>query len=399
MAVESKVNRQATCSAPVNIAVIKYWGKRDEKLILPTNSSLSATLDQADLKTTTSVALSSEFDSDRLWLNGKEESITNPRLQNVLQKIRSLASERAQTDEEKAVLDAHVHIVSVNNFPTAAGLASSASGYACMVYTLAQVYGVTDYELSKIARVGSGSACRSMYGGWVAWNMGTRDDGDDSFAEQTHLADHWPGMKILILVVSDRKKGTSSTSGMGTSVRTSELLQHRITEVVPKRMAAIKEAIEARDFAQFGEITMRDSNQFHAVCLDTYPPIFYMNDTSKAVVQMVTQYNTMKGEVKAAYTFDAGPNAVIYAMEDAMAEIASLTSHFFPSTTPDTFFRGTTTAPPAPSAELLSHFTIAQQPEDSLQYGINTQPGPGPQVLTDEECLLDSSGLPKATSA
>eukprot|EP01134_Creolimax_fragrantissima_P006015 CFRG6015T1 len=397
MAINTSIFRQATCSAPVNIAVIKYWGKRDEELILPTNSSLSATLDQADLKTTTSAALSSTFTADRLWLNGVEETITNPRLQNVLGKIREIVRSRAQTDEERAALDARVHICSVNNFPTAAGLASSASGYACMVYTLAQVYDVADYELSRIARIGSGSACRSLYGGWVAWEMGTRDDGEDSHAVQTHTEQHWPGMKIMILVVSDRKKGTSSTSGMGTSVKTSDLLQHRIKNVVPARMAAITEAIEQRDFKTFGEITMRDSNQFHAVCLDTYPPIFYMNDTSKAVVQMVTQYNAMKGEVKAAYTFDAGPNAVIYALEEDMDQIAQLTSHFFPSSQPNTFFRGTTSALASPSDEVLKAFTLPQLPIDSLQYGINTQPGPGPIVLKETESLLDTDGLPKST--
>jgi diphosphomevalonate decarboxylase len=107
----------------------------------------------------------------------------------------------------------------------------------------------------------------------------------------------------VILVVSDKEKDTSSTSGMETSRLTSELLQHRAAAVVQPRLEA------------FGRITMQDSNQFHAVCLDTYPPIFYMNDVSKAVIRVVHVVNAYFGCVKAAYTFDAGPNAVIYTLE------------------------------------------------------------------------------------
>jgi diphosphomevalonate decarboxylase len=115
--------------------------------------------------------------------------------------------------------------------------------------------------------------------------------------------------------VSDKEKDTSSTSGMETSRLTSELLQHRAAAVVQPRLEAIEAAYLARDFETFGRITMQDSNQFHAVCLDTYPPIFYMNDVSKAVIRVVHVVNAYFGCVKAAYTFDAGPNAVIYTLE------------------------------------------------------------------------------------
>ncbi len=122
-------------------------------------------------------------------------------------------------------------------------------------------------------------------------------------------------MRAIILVVSDKEKDTSSTSGMETSRLTSVLLQYRAAAVVQERLDAIEAAYLARDFETFGRITMQDSNQFHAVCLDTYPPIFYMNDISKSIIRLVHVINAYYGRVVAAYTFDAGPNAVIYLLE------------------------------------------------------------------------------------
>ncbi|MED6282223.1 hypothetical protein CHARACLAT_029790 [Characodon lateralis] len=202
-----------TCTAPVNIAVIKYWGKRNEDLILPINSSLSVTLHQDQLKTTTTVAISRSFQEDRLWLNGKEEDISHPRLQSCLREIRRLARKRRSDGDPRSTesvgLSHKVHICSVNNFPTAAGLASSAAGFACLVYTLAQAFGV-EGELSGIARQGSGSACRSMYGGFVQWIMGHKEDGKDSVAQQVEPEGHWPELRILVLVVGLSAKGSGN---------------------------------------------------------------------------------------------------------------------------------------------------------------------------------------------
>ncbi|CAB1450901.1 unnamed protein product [Pleuronectes platessa] len=233
-----------TCCAPVNIAVIKYWGKRAEELILPINSSLSVTLHQDQLKTTTTVATSRSFQEDRIWLNGKEEDITHPRIQSCLREIRRLARKRRNDGDPGSNLTGlshKVHICSVNNFPTAAGLASSAAGFACLVYTLAQVFGI-EGELSGIARQGSGSACRSMYGGFVQWIMGEKDDGKDSLAQQVEPETHWPELRILVLVASAERKQVGSSSGMQTSVQTSCLLKHRAESVVPGRMVEMIES-------------------------------------------------------------------------------------------------------------------------------------------------------------
>lgn len=188
-----------------------------------------------------------------------------------------------------------VHICSENNFPTAAGLASSASGFACLVYTLAQLYGIQEQypgELSSIARMGSGSACRSLAGGFVKWEAGVKADGSDSLAVQVADEKHWPEVAILILVVSSHRKPIGSTDAMERSVQTSDLLKHRAAVVVPERMKRMEEAIQKKDFQAFAIETMKDSNQFHAVCLDTYPPVFYLNDLSKQIVNVLTRYNS-----------------------------------------------------------------------------------------------------------
>ena len=120
----------------------------------------------------------------------------------------------------------------------------------------------------------------------------------------------------MILVVSDKEKDTSSTYGMETSKATSDLLRFRASDVVQGRLDALEAAVLAKDFQEFGRITMMDSNQFHAICQDTYPPIFYMNDVSKAIIRLVHVLNEHAGRVVAAYTFDAGPNAVIYTLAE-----------------------------------------------------------------------------------
>lgn len=191
-----------------------------------------------------------------------------------------------------------LRICSENNFPTAAGLASSAAGYACFVYTLATLYGVENEELTAIARQGSGSACRSIYGGFVQWRKGEQNDGSDSIAVQIAPANHWPQMRVLIFVVSDETKKVSSKIGMKLAVETAPLIKNRANECVPNRINEMTQAILNRNFPKFGELTMRDSNQFHAICLDTWPPCFYLNDISKSVIEVVHRYNEQAGQIK-----------------------------------------------------------------------------------------------------
>ncbi|KAH8119437.1 Diphosphomevalonate decarboxylase [Phellopilus nigrolimitatus] len=395
---------QATASAPVNIACIKYWGKRDTKLILPTNSSLSVTLDQDHLRSTTTSRADSSFKHDRLWLNGTEEEIKEGgRLATCIAEMRRLRRDVEKKAGTPQISEYPVHISSHNNFPTAAGLASSAAGFAALVASLGALYELpaSPSDLSVIARQGSGSACRSLFGGFVAWEMGSKADGSDSRAVEVAPRAHWPDLHALICVVSDDKKGTSSTSGMQRTVETSALLQHRIKEVVPARMRAIAEAIQARDFPAFARLTMADSNQFHAVALDTEPPIFYMNDVSRAIVALIVEYNravvAAGGEIRAAYTFDAGPNAVIYAPAAHIKEIVELVVGYFPQTQPfkDVFslFAG---AQPLGGVPVGFNAAVAKKFEAGAVKGlIHTRVGDGPRVLGSEDALLGADGLPK----
>ncbi|XP_055992420.1 diphosphomevalonate decarboxylase [Sorex fumeus] len=388
--------RAVTCTAPVNIAVIKYWGKRDEELILPINSSLSVTLHQDQLKTTTTAAISKAFTEDRIWLNGREEDVTQPRLQACLREIRRLAKKQKSAGGEDPLTPSYkVHVASVNNFPTAAGLASSAAGYACLAYALARVYGVDD-DLSEVARRGSGSACRSLYGGFVEWQMGQQADGKDSVARQVAPESHWPELRVLILVVSAEKKQTGSTVGMQTSVDTSALLRFRAEKVVPARMAEMVRCVKERDFPAFGQLTMKDSNQFHATCLDTFPPISYLNDTSRRVMQLVHRFNSHHGQTKVAYSFDAGPNAVIFTLDHTVPEFLAAVKHSFPpEANGDPFLKGLPVTP-APLSDALKAALAMEPSPGAIKYVIATQAGPGPQTLDNpQEHLLGPDGLPK----
>ncbi|EGV63074.1 diphosphomevalonate decarboxylase [Yamadazyma tenuis] len=306
---------QASATAPVNIATLKYWGKRDKTLNLPTNSSISVTLSQDDLRTLTTASCSADFEQDQLWLNGALESLSSERTQACLKDLRTLRKGVEHKDASLPKLSEYkLHIVSENNFPTAAGLASSAAGFAALVFSIAKLYQLPQdlSEISKIARKGSGSACRSLFGGYVAWEMGESPDGEDSKAVEVAPLEHWPNMKALILVVSDDKKDVPSTSGMQSTVATSDLFNHRINELVPQRFEEMKSAILKKDFPTFAELTMKDSNSFHAVCLDSFPPIFYLNDTSKKIIKLIHKINEIEGKTIVAYTYDAGPNAVLY---------------------------------------------------------------------------------------
>jgi len=305
--------------------------------VLPINSSLSGTIDKGSMMSQTTITASTSFAANEMFLNDKPVAMDKGRTKTVI----SLLQNRAQDfkDENGVVVikktewpNYRLRIVSHNNFPTAAGLASSASGFACMTAALAALYNVeekTEGELSIVARQGSGSACRSMYGGYVKWIMGEKADGSDSVAKQIKPASYWPEMRVLILVAGAGPKKVPSTDGMRATVATSELIQHRLKHVVPQRMELMEKAICERDFKTFGDLTMRDSNQFHATCLDTTPPIFYLNETSKRVIELVHGFNACMGGIVAAYTFDAGPNAVIYFLDEHMPALMSLFLHYF----------------------------------------------------------------------
>jgi diphosphomevalonate decarboxylase len=362
----------------------------------------------------TTVTASTAFKSkgDRLWLNGVEEDVaSNRRLVVVFREMRRLARESSDAIKEKALVknadEVSFWVKSRNTFPTAAGLASSASGYACLTFALSRLFGLeTTPEVTAVARQGSGSACRSLFGGFVRWSMGELEDGTDSVASQVAPAEHWPEIEALIMVASKAKKHMSSTSGMMTSVETSSLLAHRAATVVPERMKQMENAYMSKNFEKFGELTMRDSNQFHATCLDTYPPIFYMNDVSRQVANAVHTINAAYGRIVAAYTYDAGPNAVIYVLKEDVLNVLALLLLAFPagdnqgdgvvggsggsgggyvlsSQAGEAMKMVSENVPTANNSELVEKMKSNAEDGRLIQI-IHTRVGPGPQVVDAE---------------
>jgi diphosphomevalonate decarboxylase len=241
-------------------------------------------------------------------------------------------------------------------------------------------------ELSVVARQGSGSACRSLMGGYVAWNAGARADGADSRAELVADAAHWPRMRALILVASGARKAVPSTSGMQATAATSQLFKARVEEVVPRAMAEMKAAIRDRDFEKFAEVTMRDSNGFHAVCLDTTPPIFYLNDASRAAIRAVEAVNARAGRAVAAYTFDAGPNAVVYYLQENEAAVAGVFRGILPQAEG---WEGNAPAIEAVGAEFVDE-AVRETLKEGVRTVLLTGVGDGPRKV--ERHLVDEKG-------
>ncbi|MEM3221964.1 MAG: diphosphomevalonate decarboxylase [Saccharolobus sp.] len=298
------MRKTVTVSAPSNIALIKYWGKRgDERLNLPLNSSLSITLDD-QLSVITKISLS---DKDLIIVNGKilSEEESKEYAGRVIEKFREISNK-----------DFHVRIESYAKFPVNAGLASSAAGVAALTFGLNELLGLdlSLKELSKIARIGSGSACRSMFGGFVMWERGVRDDGEDSYCYQLFPSDHWRELVDIIVILSEEEKKISSRKGMIRTTQTSELVECRL-KFIEKTMKELIDAIKNKDEKKFYYYVMRHSNNMHAVILDSWPSFFYLNDTSLKIMEWIQDFG------KAAYTFDAGPNPHILTTENNVSEI------------------------------------------------------------------------------
>ncbi|MCL5434734.1 MAG: diphosphomevalonate decarboxylase [Candidatus Marsarchaeota archaeon] len=299
-------DRTYTAIGSSNIAFIKYWGRRDDKINLPNNSSISMTLDK-NVGTKTSVLFSDKLERDKLFINGKEENLG----EGANEKLRFIG-EMLDHYKKAAGINTKVLIVSENNFPSDSGLASSASGGATLAFLLANALDLKMHprEISIMARRISGSACRSVYGGIVKWNAGSKHDGSDSFAEQVVDHKHWPDLMDMIAIVDPSKKKVSSSAGHTVTVRTSTLYKARL-QVAEEGVKKVVEAVKDRDFHALAEAVMRDSNNMHATMIDSWPPIMYLNDASRNIIYAVHELNESEGRYVAAYTFDAGSNAHI----------------------------------------------------------------------------------------
>jgi diphosphomevalonate decarboxylase len=294
---------RATARAHANIAFVKYWGKRDAELNLPAAGSLSLTL--AGLSTTTTVVFG-ETREDELHLDGSRAD--GPALQKALRVVDQV--------RRRASLSDPVRIESRNDFPTGAGLASSASGLAALTVAAAHAagLGLAPAELSALARMGSGSACRSVFGGFVEWRAGTAPDGNDSHGVPLFPPEHWD-LRAVVALISDQKKPVGSTSGMLSTGATSPY--HRpFVEGVDADLAEARQAIAARNFALLARVAERSCLRMHAAMMAADPPLIYLRPESWRVMERVRELRREGAEV--FFTADAGPNVKIFCTPEAV---------------------------------------------------------------------------------
>ncbi|KAI6174417.1 Diphosphomevalonate decarboxylase [Aphelenchoides besseyi] len=303
--------REVVVRAPINIALIKYWGKTNKELIIPANDSISITIDELYAETTVTLT---DSGNDRVVINGDEIDLgKQKRFRVVIKEFRRLINRQSEGPP-------FLSISSQTNFATSAGLASSAAGFGAIAFGLTKLGKLKESEMIRLARLGSGSACRSVLPGFVHWRV--VNEGETS-CETLAGSSAWTSLRAVVFELSDRVKDVSSTIGMQRTLETSTLFDYRIRVVVPDRiqryvrfsvhfivMLRLKEAIASFDFNQLAEITMADSNQLHAVCLDSNPPLRYLSDESWRLIRFVEIFNG--NDRKAAYTFDAGPNCCVF---------------------------------------------------------------------------------------
>ncbi len=267
---------KATAVAPANIAFIKYWGRKDAELRIPYNPSISMNLSACT--STTTVEVSSE--------DTVSEGFDKKRIIAHLDRIRALA----QTN-------VCLTVTTENSFPAAAGIASSASGFAALTVAAAAALGLvlSEKELSSLARLGSGSACRSIPDGFVKWEW--------EYARSLYQPDWWD-LSDIIVIVDEGKKSVSSSAGHD-AAQSSPFFQKRL-DALPGRMARCEAALKRKDFRALGEVIEEECLDMHHVMQTQNPPLYYWNDETRAIMKEV-----QKREIPAYFTIDAGPNVHI----------------------------------------------------------------------------------------
>lgn len=304
----------ATAIANSNIAIIKYWGNKNNELIIPTNNSISFTMDEK-LQTKTTVMLDEEFYFDELWINDvKSSEIETKRVSKFLDIVRGKAGSKLKAK-----------VISENSFPKGAGLASSASGFAALSGAATKALGLelSEKELSALARFGSGSASRSIFGGAVEWKKGEKENGEDCYAEQIISKEKLGELRNVIAIVERGEKKVGSRDGMRITTSTCKSFPQRLKEV-EERLRIAKDAIVDFNFQKLAPIIMKDSDSMHKVMKESNPSLIYMDKSSQDIRNAIIQMNKEKGEYLGAYTFDAGPNAHVYCLNKDAKGIAKL---------------------------------------------------------------------------
>jgi diphosphomevalonate decarboxylase len=287
----NSTGRTATAFANANIALIKYWGNRDPILRIPSTGSISINLD--GIFSRTRVTFDPTAVTDQLILNGEiAQAAALQRTNALLDRVRKMSGLRF-----------HARVDSENNFPTGTGIASSASGFAALALAASRAAGLELDEpaLSRLARSASGSACRSVPGGFVEWQAGDSDQ--NSYAFSIASTGHWD-LVDCVAVISQTHKAIPSQSGH-LLADTSPLQAARVADA-PRRLAICRQAILQRDFDALAQIVELDSNLMHAVMMTSMPTLFYWLPATVRIIQSVIAWR--KEGMPACYTIDAGPN-------------------------------------------------------------------------------------------
>lgn len=294
-----------TAVAPSNVAFIKYWGRKDEALRLPTNGSISMNL--SDLQTTTTVKFDPSFNEDSVIISSSsafEGRIEKP-FDYAQGAVKNDAKVIAHLDRIRnlAGIKEKAKVVSENNFPRSTGLSSSASGFAALTLAATKAAGLelSEKELSILARIGSGSACRSIPDGFVEWFDG--DSSETSYAQSIFQADYWDIVDIVCILSTKEKKVSTSVGQQ--SAATSPHFVNRLKKM-PGRIKRMKEIIRDRDFVAFGEMIEEEALEMHRIMETSVPPLFYMTDETKKLVEYVQKW---RGEGLPVYfTVNTGEN-------------------------------------------------------------------------------------------
>lgn len=284
-----------------NIAVMKYWGKSDVTRNVPSGPSISFPLNSFLTETYIEYG-----DCDEFYLNGEAYPMKE-RMKMVIELFRNKSGDARP-----------ICVRSSNNFPHGCGVASSASGFAALTLALNDFHELelSEAELSDIARFGSGSAGRSILPGIVLLD-GT----------SVQHVDLWPEMKILSIILSGEHKKIGSTEGMIRTTDTSSFYRERMSRI-GTRIVDMLQHIRKRAFEEFAELTMRESNEFHAILMETYPPIRYIGDDGFKIIEMCHVFNS--DCLKVAYTFDAGPNPFLFTLEEHLDDVKNVFRDYKP---------------------------------------------------------------------
>ena len=265
---------KSTARAHSNIAFIKYWGRKNEELRLPTNGSISMNL--SNLHTTTTVEFQENLEADLVEIDYKMDTIEIERVSNHLDRIRKIAG-----------ISTHARVQSINSFPSGTGLSSSASGFAALTMAGAQAAGLmlSEKELTILARQGSGSASRSIPNGFVEWK--DAETSENSYSYSLYPADHWDIVDI-VAVVSKEKKDISTSLGQQ-RVDTSVFFQTRLAHIQEK-INICKTIISKKDFTQFGKIIEMEALELHAIMLTSWPSLIYWLPQSISLMKQVKKW-------------------------------------------------------------------------------------------------------------